>query len=101
MNVINRLEFNAFWAAYPRRQAKQDALKAFTKLKPDNDLLTVIIDAVKRQTDTEDWQRDGGRFIPLPASYLNGRRWEDEPGQQAEPKPKHRYLNRYYQGGSP
>ncbi|MDD4774105.1 MAG: hypothetical protein PHZ09_10995 [Eubacteriales bacterium] len=63
--------------------------------------MTVIIDAVKRQSDTGDWQRDGGRFIPLPASYLNGRRWEDEPGQQTEPKPKHRYLNRYYQGGSP
>ncbi|MDD4773356.1 MAG: replication protein [Eubacteriales bacterium] len=86
-------EFNAFWTAYPRRQAK----KAFIKLKPDKDLLTVIIDAVKRQSETEDWQRDGGRFIPLPASYISGRRWEDEPGQQAEPKPKHRYLNRYYQ----
>ncbi|MDD4774104.1 MAG: replication protein [Eubacteriales bacterium] len=33
-------EFNAFRAAYPRRQAKHDALKAFSKLKPDKDLLT-------------------------------------------------------------
>ena len=26
---------------------------------------------------TEQWQRDKGRFIPHPATFLNGRRWED------------------------
>ena len=93
-------EFILFWTAYPRRQANQDAFMAFSKLKPDKALFMAIIDAVKRQSDTEDWQREGGRLVPLPASYLSSRRWEDEPGRQAEPKPKHRYLRYYQEGGT-
>jgi hypothetical protein len=28
-----------------------------------------------------DWTKNNGQYIPLPATYLNGRRWEDEPGK--------------------
>ncbi len=34
--------------------------------------------ALDRQRDSAAWQRDGGAYIPFPASWLNGRRWEDE-----------------------
>ena len=27
---------------------------------------------------SEGWKKDRGRYIPLPASWLNGKRWEDE-----------------------
>jgi len=27
---------------------------------------------------SESWNRDGGRYIPHPSTWLNGRRWEDE-----------------------
>ena len=70
--------FEQFWSAYPKKQAKQDAAKAFrsAKLKPEQ-LQTVLQDITSRKSSAE-WLKDGGKFIPLPATYLRGKRWEDE-----------------------
>lgn len=70
--------FDGFWAIYPRRQAKKEAQKAWMKIKPDAALVQCIIESVERWKSSPEWQRDGGRFIPYPASFLNGQRWEDE-----------------------
>ncbi|WP_233842194.1 hypothetical protein [Dyella sp. 2HG41-7] len=81
--------FDQFWTAYPRHQGKQDAVKAFAKIKPDERLLAEMLAAVRRQRLTSDWQRDGGQFIPHAATWLNKRRWEDEialaPGESGGP----------------
>jgi len=69
--------FEEFWDVYPRKVAKQDAVKAFAKLKPDAAFVAVLVAAVKRHAQSEQWQR-GIQFVPHPASWLNGRRWEDE-----------------------
>lgn len=75
--------FTEFWTAYPRKKSKGDAEKAWLKLKPDEQLASQIIAAVERATTSEDWTRDGGKFIPYPASWLNAKGWEDElPGSQ-------------------
>lgn len=71
-------DFKRFWNAYPRKQDRAKALRAFTKLAPDADLLAVILDAVSWQAKTEQWQKSDGQFVPLPASWLNGERWKDE-----------------------
>ena len=70
--------FNRFWTVYPRHSAKQNALKAFQKLKPDDDLLDTMIAAVEKQRASPQWTRDGGQYIPMPSTWINGRRWEDE-----------------------
>ncbi len=70
--------FERFWAAYPRKKAKSNALKAFQKLEPDSALLGRILRALEVQKASQDWQRDAGRYIPYPATWLNGMRWEDE-----------------------
>lgn len=70
--------FEAFWEAYPRKTAKADALKAWSKLSPDEPLRAVILAAVQAQSLSDEWTRDGGRFVPHGATWLNGRRWEDE-----------------------
>jgi len=54
------------------------ALKAWKKLKPDLELLQTILGAVDAQARSPGWLKDGGQFIPLPATWLNGRRWDDE-----------------------
>lgn len=66
--------FDEFWKLYPRKVAKPNALKVWLRIKPDDELLTSIIDAVKRQGlyDKEI------QFVPHPATWLNQRRWEDE-----------------------
>lgn len=71
--------FDAFWSAYPKKVSKADALKAYKKLKPSDALQAEILAGVSRAKASADWMKDGGQFIPYPASWLNSRRWEDEP----------------------
>ena len=69
--------FDKFWSVYPRHEGKQAAQKAFDKIKPDDTLLETMINTIVRQKQTEQWSDP--RYIPHPATWLNGRRWEDEP----------------------
>jgi DNA-binding MarR family transcriptional regulator len=70
--------FEQFWQAYPRKAAKQAARQAFARLAPDEKLAAVMLEALEQQKASPDWQREGGRFIPYPARWLSGRRWEDQ-----------------------
>lgn len=77
--------FAQFWAAYPKRKDKAKAQKAFAKLHPNEQLLAEILAALDWQKQSPDWLKDGGQFVPYASSYLNGRRWEDEPPQNEMP----------------
>lgn len=70
--------FETFWEAYPKKNGKKDALKAFGKINPDGKLLQTMLEAIERQKQSDQWQIHSGQFIPLPATWLNGARWEDE-----------------------
>lgn len=70
--------FEDFWKLYPRKLAKSAAVKAWKKLNPTGDLKKAMIEAIQGQMLSADWQKDNGQFIPHPATWLNGRRWEDE-----------------------
>ena len=70
--------FNEFWKAYPRKVGKGDAFKVWKKLSPNEDFRSEILSAVIAQSKWPDWIKDGGQFIPHPATWLNGCRWEDE-----------------------
>jgi hypothetical protein len=71
--------FERFWGAYPRKTGKDAARRAFTRLHPGNDLTAHLIAAVEQQRQSAQWQKDGGQFIPHPATWLNQGRWLDEP----------------------
>lgn len=71
-------DFDTFWSAYPRHTNKQAAQKAFYRLAPDADLLRIILQSLSAWSKSEQWTKDGGQFIPHPATWLNGRRWEDD-----------------------
>ena len=76
--------FNDFWVAYPKKKSKDDALKAWLKINPDEQLQQIIIDAVVlATTQDQDWTKDNGQYVPFPATYLNGKRWEDEITQKS------------------
>ena len=71
--------FSRFWAAYPKKVSKGQAIKAWQKLKPSDDLTDIIISGINRAKQHDDrFIRDGGRFIPNPATWLNGCEWENE-----------------------
>lgn len=69
--------FEEFWQAYPRKEAKQKAYKAWMTGQLDRMAGKIIDDVRTRQLKHLPWQ-EGRKFIPLPASYLNGQRWDDE-----------------------
>ena len=81
--------FATFWKQYPKRVAKSQALKAWKKIKPTGQVLADLMAGLEKQKASGDWEKDGGQFIPHPATWLNGRRWEDEArpaaGQAAAP----------------
>ena len=68
-------DFDLFWAAYPKKKAKQDAMAAFAKVSVP---VQVLLDAIAVQQRSEDWMKSNGQFIPYPATWLNGKRWEDQ-----------------------
>jgi uncharacterized protein YdaU (DUF1376 family) len=70
--------FDLFWKAYPKKVGKDAAYKAFVKRKPDEQLVKTMIASVRKQTDTEQWKKDGGQFIPHASTWLNEGRWQDE-----------------------
>jgi len=70
--------FELFWAAYPKKVGKKEAQKAWKNAKVDSDLFDKIMNAIGRARVTEQWQRDKGRYIPNPATWLNQGRWDDE-----------------------
>lgn len=69
--------FSDFWKEYPRKTAKADAQKAFAKLSMNDALMERVMAALFESTESEQWKADKGKFIPYPATWLNGRRWED------------------------
>jgi len=75
----NQLEsFLEFWAIWPKRVAQADAEKAWMKIAPTNGQLKIICHAVEKWKQSPKWQEDNGKFIPYPATWLNGKRWRDE-----------------------
>lgn len=73
---LDACAFDAFWAAYPRKEGKKRAQDAFAKITVS---LETLLSAIELQKKTPQWEKDGGQFIPHPATWLNGRRWEDVP----------------------
>lgn len=68
--------FEQFWAAYPRRVGKGAASKAWAHIPAGT--LPAILEALQWQRQCEQWTKDGGQYVPHPATYLNSKRWEDD-----------------------
>jgi hypothetical protein len=70
-------DFQEFWNVWPKRCAKADARKAWAQTKDIRPELTNLLNAVKAACKTEAWMKDGGKYIPHPATWLRGERWDD------------------------
>lgn len=70
-------EFEEFWSKYPKKVGKEPARKAFERAL-EKTTLGSLLTAVERQKCSSQWSRDGGQYIPNPATWLNQERWEDK-----------------------
>lgn len=81
--IVYTSDFLKLWEVYPRKDCKLAAFTAFKKSGINGNLPEVIQSVVEHKTDPA-WQRESGKYIPHLSTYLNGRRWEDEPDEKIE-----------------
>jgi hypothetical protein len=79
--------FSQFWDEYPKKVSKKDAQSAWKSLKVGPELMAKIMDGLREWITSDQWTRDGGRFIPYPATWLRKRRWEDNIEQPVPSSP--------------
>jgi hypothetical protein len=77
------MSFDEFWKQYPRKVAKKEAMKAWSKLSPEAQ--SKAVEAIS--THCRYWEacNTDKEFIPHCSTWLNGWRFEDE---LEMPKPK-------------
>lgn len=75
-NYLHR--FERFWQAYPKKQNKKKVESWFKRNKPSDELMKIILEKLELFKKTEQWNKNNKQFIPMPTTWLNGRRWEDE-----------------------
>lgn len=73
--------FNEFWKAYPKKQGKGYAEKAWREMKPP---LDQVLEALDKQKRSAEWRKDNGQYIPYPTKWLKGKYWENEMSQNPD-----------------
>lgn len=85
-------EFEAWWKEYPRRRrvAKPACWAKWARLDRDGKLpaIATLLSVLRAQKLGHQWTKDGGEYVPLPLTYLNQGRWEDESVAPPEPAPE-------------
>lgn len=71
-------DFELFWECYPKKKAKLEALKAWKQTESVRPEIEKILSALDLQCRSEEWTNHSGQFIPHPATWLRGGRWDDE-----------------------
>jgi hypothetical protein len=80
-------EFLAFWAEYPNKVGKKAAFNAWKRSAKERPPIEQILAAVRMQCDSAQWQKNGGQYIPNPATWINQGRWDDEVLDVKEERP--------------
>jgi len=78
-------EFLSFWESYPKRKDKAKAYQSWLKIDVSNGMLKTILDAIEIQKKCDQWQNP--QYIPMPTTWLNNSRWEDETDGVKKPEP--------------
>jgi hypothetical protein len=90
MEKVKLPDFEKFKLIYPRNSKIGNAYSAWIKLckKPDRPTWAEMRKAIIAQTDSKNWQKENGKYIPYPATWLNNYGWlnkaETSPYDQPE-----------------
>lgn len=77
-NIKPMVDFDKFWELYPNKKAKGQAIKKFSTAVKDKETYDLIIEDLNNRHRCKDWQKEKGKFIPYPSTYLNAMGWLDE-----------------------
>lgn len=84
LTKIQKKRFARFYSAYPKKLKPGDAEKAWLKINPDEELTATIIAAVERAGKSDYRFQGDKKYIPYPATWLNGKEWENEYEERGE-----------------
>jgi hypothetical protein len=73
-----------FWPQYPRKMGKDGAKKGLLRIVKSAAKSAEVLVGLTRWLASHDWAKEGGKFIPYGSTWVNGRRWLDEPESQAD-----------------
>ena len=73
--------FSVFWDLFPRKVGKEQAKTLWRKMKDEEK--DAAVDGLRLWRQTEQWQRDDGKYIPYASTFLKQKRWADEPWTNA------------------
>ena len=99
-NKTYTADFLSFWECYPKKIGKDAAWRAWKNRDGELPGIDFLIGKVANQKKCDQWCKDGGQFIPHPATWINQGRWDDdlkiklqEEGPEAD-----RILKTWYKG---
>ena len=80
IEVLDQKEmwFESFWEIYPKHQDKKKAKQKFLKLCTDEKKYQEIMQGLRNVLPV--WAKKDTKYIPMPTTWLNGERWNDEVG---------------------
>lgn len=70
--------FEIFYKAYPNKKNVKTARTRWEKMKVTPELFAAIMEGLERAKNSQEWTKDGGAYIPHPATWLNGEGWKNE-----------------------
>lgn len=79
VNSSEPISFTQFWQAYPRQERRLEALAVWRTLQMNLALEAEIMKSLACWKTSQDWRKDGGRYVPHPDKWLIGRRWTEKP----------------------
>lgn len=89
MKVSYSAAFEYAWKLYGRREEKAQAFAAWKLRAPEvggeDELARRVTDALAWQGPA--WSEHGWQFAPYFERYIKRRKWDDEPPEDAQPKP--------------
>jgi hypothetical protein len=80
------MNFNDFYALYPRKMGRKDAERAWNRLTPVQQ--SECLEAMPNYLKYWKIKETAKDFIPYPASFLNAERWTDEIDIEPTKKPE-------------
>lgn len=82
----HQMHFSTFWSAYPntkRKGSKSECVKVWERKSLDTEA-EQIISHVKAMANSDDWQKESGKYVPAPLTYLNQMKWDGAELQMAD-----------------
>ena len=78
IEVLDQKEmwFESFWEIYPKHQDKKKAKQKFLKLCTNEKEYKAIMNGLRNVLPV--WAKKDTKYIPMPTTWLNGERWNDE-----------------------